>query len=66
MPLMNLAVVPLSTARRERKGCKPKQSSSMFYCTPAVNGVKLKRGPSFTLFARDEHPGRILVYRTST
>ena len=66
MPRLNPAIIPLSTERRERKGCKHEQTSSMFYCTPAVNGVKLKRGPSFTLFARDEHPGRILVYRTST
>src|ERR1700676_5124553 len=89
VPLLNPAVVPISTASRERQGCQPGQKSSMFYCTPAVNGAreakrdasfamlrcvvldaasppKCRRGPSLTLFARDEHPGRMLVYRTST
>ena len=40
VPLLNPAIVPISTAGPERQGCKPEQSSSMFYCTPAVNGPR--------------------------
>ena len=40
MPLLSAAIAPVSKARRERQGCKPEQSSSMFYCTPAVNGAR--------------------------
>ena len=28
--------------------------------------AKVQEGSLLTLFARDEHPGRVLVYRTST